>query len=287
MAESKRFFVIGDPIAHSLSPLMQQAALRHLGLRHSYEALRVSPYELAGVLDRVRRGDIHGLNVTVPHKVAALRLCDFFTDEVATTGAVNTVFVDATGRLVGSNTDVDGLRADILGQSIVPKRVLVLGAGGAARAAVVSIATLGATVDVAARRDDQAARLVKDVTMGGHVPWATLHPKDGATYDLVVNATSAGMSGGAPGDDIADAFVRAPKTPATIAYDLVYRPPAGERETKFLAAARASGHRGFDGLGMLVEQGVRALSIFLGTPIDTGVRVAMRQAVTAAVHPGV
>jgi shikimate dehydrogenase len=281
---AKRFFVIGDPIAHSLSPVMQQAALRHLGLPHTYEALRVSPYELPGVLDRVRRGDIHGLNVTVPHKVAALRLCDFFTDEVATTGAVNTVFVDATGRLVGSNTDVDGLRADILGQSIVPKRALVLGAGGAARAAVVSIGTLGAVVDVAARRDDQAARVVKDVTMGGAVPWSTLQPKDGATYDLIINATSAGMAGGAPGDDIAEAFARAPKTAETIAYDLVYRPPAGERETKFLATARASGHRVFDGLGMLVEQGVRALSIFLGTPIDTNVRVAMRQAVTQALH---
>ena len=285
MPDFKRFYVIGDPIAHSLSPVMQQAALRHLGLRHTYEALRVSPYELAGVLDRVRRGDIHGLNVTVPHKIAALRLCDFFTDEVATTGAVNTVFMDATGRLVGSNTDVDGLRADILGQSIVPRRALVLGAGGAARAAVVSIASLGASVDVAARRDDQAARLVKDVTTGGHVPWDSLKPKDGATYDLVVNATSAGMSGGPPGDDLAEAFLRAPTTDGTIAYDLVYRPHLGERETKFLAAARASGHRVYDGLGMLVEQGVRALSVFLGTPIDTNVRIAMRHAVTNALRP--
>jgi len=93
------------------------------------------------------------------------------------------------------------------------------------------------------------------------------------------------MSGGPPGDDIAEAFSRAPKTPATTVYDLVYRPHTGERETKLLAAARAQGHRVFDGLGMLVEQGARALSIFLGTPIDTQVRAAMRQAVSTALRP--
>jgi len=93
------------------------------------------------------------------------------------------------------------------------------------------------------------------------------------------------MSGGTPGEEIAEAFGRAPTTASTIAYDIVYRPHRGERETKFLAAARASGHRVYDGLGMLVEQGVRALSVFLGTPIDTNVRTAMRQAVTNALRP--
>jgi hypothetical protein len=85
--QAKRFFVIGDPIAHSLSPVMHGAALRALGLPHSYEAMRVTGGELEGVLDRVRRGSIHGLNVTVPHKVAVLALLDVTTDECATTGA--------------------------------------------------------------------------------------------------------------------------------------------------------------------------------------------------------
>ena len=278
-----RFFVIGDPIAHSLSPVMQRAALRTLGLPHSYDALRVAAYELPGVLDRVRRGEIHGINVTVPHKVAALRLCDFFTDEVATTGAVNTVWLDATGRLVGSNTDVDGFRADLLANDVAPRRALVLGAGGAARAVVFAIGTLGATVDVAARRDDRAATLVRELGVGGAVRWSSLGvaPHD-APYDLIVNATSAGMAGAEAGDDVAEALARAPRATNAVAYDLVYRSAHGARSTPFLERASSLGIRAQDGLGMLVEQGARALSVFLGTPIDAVVRRAMRAAVVEA-----
>jgi shikimate dehydrogenase len=271
---AKRFAVIGDPIAHSLSPVMQTAALRALGLPHTFEALRVPKELLPATLDRLRRGELHGLNVTVPHKVEALKLCDLFTDEVAVTGAVNTLFVDATGRLVGSNTDVEGLRADLLAEGIVPKRALLLGTGGAARAALVAISQLDCEVTVAGRDPESARRVTREAQRGNATSWSNL----GGPYDLIVNATSAGMSGGEDGTPIAEAWDRAEKTSATAAYDLVYRP----RETLFLARARAQGHRGIDGLGMLVEQGARALSIFIGTPIDPMVKRAMRDAVESA-----
>ncbi|GAC1366250.1 MAG: shikimate dehydrogenase [Polyangiales bacterium] len=282
MSSPQRFHVIGDPVAHSISPQMQTAALKSLGLPHTYEALRVAPYELAAVLDRVRRGAIHGLNVTVPHKVAVLALLDQSMDEVGVTGAANTVWVDRTGRLVGANTDVDGLRADLLGEGVTPQRVLVIGAGGAARACVYACSMLGAEVSVGARRDDEAHRLTRSLGRGAAVPWATLDA--GAPYDLVINATSAGMAGGPDGTDVAAAWERAPKTGAAVAYDLIYRPPAGMPTTLMLARAAAQGHRALDGLGMLVEQGVRALSIFLGTPLDSTVRTAMRQAATEALR---
>ncbi len=279
-----RFYVIGDPIAHSLSPVMHQAALRVLGLPHGYEAMHVPAEQLPSVLDRVRRGEIHGLNVTVPHKVEAMRLCDFFTDEVATVGAVNTVFLDATGRLVGSNTDVDGFRADLLSEGVAPKHALVLGTGGAARAALVSLGTLGGWVSLAGRDDAAARALVQSVGIGEAAPWATLEPSKRAPgpYDLIVNATSAGMSGGPEGTPIADAWSRAPRTRDAVAYDLIYRPPSGERTTRFLARADADGARTIDGIGMLVEQGARALSIFLGQPIEPHVKREMRAAVAAA-----
>lgn len=279
---ARHYFVIGDPIAHSLSPWMHRAAFAQLGLPHTYETMRVTQSELPAVLDRVRRGEIHGVNVTVPHKVEALRLCDVFTDEVSVTRAVNTVFVDATGRLVGSNTDVDGLRADLLAQSVAPHAALVLGAGGAARACVVALSALCADVDIAARRDERAALLAREVGVARAVAWSTLAPPIGESlsYDLVVNATSAGMAGGPAGDDVARALDRASVTAKSVAYDLVYRPPDGLRVTPFIEHAEARGMRGLLGTGMLVEQGARALAIFLGTPISTEVRRAMRRAVT-------
>lgn len=284
----RRFYVIGDPIEHSLSPVMHQAALRVLGLPHTYEAMRVPAERLPSVLDRVRRGEIHGLNVTVPHKIEAMRLCDLFTDEVATVGAVNTVFLDATGRLVGSNTDVDGLRADLIAEGLAPKHALVLGTGGAARAALVSLGTLGGWVSLAGRDDVGARALVHSVGVGEAVPWSSLAPslapssRAPGPYDLIVNATSAGMSGGPEGTPIADAWSRATRTKDCAAYDLVYRPPHGARHTLFLSRAASDGARTLDGLGMLVEQGARALSIFVGQPIEPHVKGAMRAAVASA-----
>lgn len=265
-----KFYVIGDPIAHSLSPVMHTAALRALNLPHTYEAMHVTAAQLPAVLDRVRRGQIHGLNVTVPHKVEAMRLCDQLTDEVASMGAVNTVYLDHTGRLIGSNTDCDGLRADLLAAGVSPRTGLVLGTGGAARAAVVALRRMGARMTIAGRQHAAALLLARELG-GDAVPWEAL----GGPYDVVINATSAGMEGGSDGAPIAEAWSR---TSAAAAYDLVYRPA----ETPFLARARADGARAIGGLGMLVEQGARALSIFLGMPIPEQVRVTMRHAVEEA-----
>jgi shikimate dehydrogenase len=266
----KRFYVIGDPIAHSLSPAMHSAALKVLGLPHTYEAMQVSAERLPSVLDRVRRGEIHGLNVTVPHKVEAMHLCDHLTDEVTATGAVNTVFLDHTGRLIGTNTDCDGLRADLIANGLEPKTALVLGTGGAARAAIVALRRMGARIAVAGRRQASAHLLARELGCDA-VPWDAL----GGPYDLIVNATSAGMSGGEDGSAIAEAWSRAK---SAAAYDLVYRPGV----TPFLERAAADGARAINGLGMLVEQGARALSIFLGQPIGKDARDAMRSAVTSA-----
>jgi len=273
--KAKRFYVIGDPIGHSLSPIMHGAAFRALDLPHTYEAMRVTATELPRVLDRVRRGEIHGLNVTVPHKVEAMGLCDVLTDEASAVGAVNTLYVDHTGRLVGTNTDCDGLRADLHGEGVVPKHVLLLGTGGAARAASIAMRTLEARLGIAGRDDAAARALVHAVGTGEAVPWSSLA---GGPWDLLINATSAGMLGGPDGTPIAEAWTRAPKAHGAVAYDLVYRP----RVTPFLARAAAEGARAIGGLGMLVEQGARALSIFLGAPIDLGVRRVMRNAVEAA-----
>jgi shikimate 5-dehydrogenase len=126
-------------------------------------------------------------------------------------------------------------------------------------------------VTVAGRDVESAKRVVREAQRGVAASWSDL----GGPHDLIVNATSAGMEGGEDGSPIAEAWDRAGKTSATVAYDLIYRP----RETLFLERARTQGHRAIHGLGMLVEQGARALSIFIGTPIDLSVKRAMREAI--------
>jgi shikimate dehydrogenase len=271
----KRFLVVGDPIAHSLSPVMHRAAFAALGLDHTYDAERVEGDRLPVVLDRLRRGALAGLNVTVPHKVAVRALCDVETTDVARIEAANTLVMDATGRLVAHNTDAAGLRADLGALGLSPRRALVLGTGGAARAAIVALTDLGARVAVAGRDAQKAAGLARALGADA-APWSTL-ASPAAPYDLVVNATSAGMEGGPDGTPIAEAWTRAPRTDDASAYDLVYRPAV----TPFAAVAGARGHTG---LGMLVEQGVRALVLFLGQPVPAPVRAAMRGAVEAALE---
>jgi shikimate dehydrogenase len=146
---------------------------------------------------------------------------------------------------------------------------------------VIACATIGADVVIASRRDEESRRLVAEVHRGEATDWATLASI--RAFDLVINATSAGMSGAEAGQAIADAFARAPRTNDAVAYDLVYRAPSGESTTSFLARAAALGHRGVDGLGMLVEQGMRALSLFLGgARLESNVRSVMRRAVQDA-----
>jgi shikimate dehydrogenase len=173
---------------------------------------------------------------------------------------------------------------------VSPRAALVLGAGGAARAAVLAVSSLlpeGVAVVLAARRDEAAARLAAEVGGARATAWLAIEAPAGG-FDLIVNATSAGMAGTDDGGPLADALGRAPLAEpraAAVAYDLVYRPPAGLATTPFLARAASIGLRPIDGVGMLVEQGARALSIFLGLPMDDafrGVRAVMLRAILAA-----
>jgi shikimate dehydrogenase len=250
----RRFAVIGDPVAHSRSPAMHAAAFRALGLPHAYEAVRVTPPELAGVVQALREGRFDGLNVTVPHKLAALKLAD---EAAAGTVAANTLVRTADGRVVAHNTDVQALAAELrlLAGPDAPwtsRRALVLGSGGAALAAVAALRSLG-VADVAVR-----AR-----TPGGAVtqPWQPSPASEAGTL-AVVQATSAGMTGADPGEPVAAAVAWEALPADAVAVDVVYAPP----ETPFLRAARTRGLRCANGLGMLARQGALAFELWLGLP---------------------
>lgn len=261
--------VIGDPVAHSLSPAIHNAAYRARGLDWVYVAFPVDRGHAGAAVRAVTHLGLGGLNVTMPHKEAAAAACDELTPAAAGLRSVNTVVPLPDGRLRGDSTDGGGFldSLDAVGVEVAGRAVLVLGAGGAARAVVRALGERGARVTVAARRPEPAAEAAALAREAGVAP---LDPAGAAPADVVVaadvivNATPLGMDGRSC--PVPTGALHAGQT----AVDLVYEP----RETPFLAAARAAGSTVVGGLGMLVHQAARAFEQFTGmeAPIDAMLR---------------
>lgn len=273
---SQLFGVLGDPIGHSLSPAMHNAAFAAAGLPHLYLRYQVAPVGLAAALGEARRLGMGGLNLTVPLKETVLPLLDEMSPEAERAGAVNTV-VFRRGRLVGENTDGRGFLRSLAGQARVRGGVAVLiGAGGSARAVGAALVAAGCRqVTIANRTVARAASLAARLAeTGGVATRATgldaLADGDvlgGAT--LVVNTTPLGLAG-------AGLRIRyAASPPGCLFVDLVY----GRRPTTFLRAAHRAGRRTLDGAGMLLHQGALAFEVWTGRRAPLG---AMARALTTA-----
>jgi shikimate dehydrogenase len=237
--------VIGDPVRHSLSPALHNAAYGALGLDWVYVAFEVPAGSGAAALDAARALGLVGLSVTMPHKHDAAQRCDELTDRARRLASVNTVTVSERGTLHGDSTDGEGFVRSLreAGHDVDGARVLLIGAGGAARAVGLALADAGAKVEVTARRSDAAVEAAR-LWSGDVVAWDA-RDDAAAAATIVVNATSIGMEGD-PSLPIAAAVVRA----GTVYADLVYHPHV----TPLLAAARSAGAPVVGGLGMLVFQ---------------------------------
>lgn len=249
--------LLGDPVAHSRSPQLHNAAFAALGLDYVYVPFAVTACDLPAAVAGLRALGLRGANVTVPHKVAAASLLDELDETAAALGAVNTIVVEG-GRLRGFNTDVAGFRRALVeaweaaagAETVAGRRALVLGAGGAARAVALALADLGLATTVANRTLSNAERLV--------APLTTLDAAFVRAHDVLVNATTLGLAGqGKVPAALADNVVR-----RQVVVDLVY----GEGPTDFLAAARARGAGTVDGLSMLVWQAAAAFELWTGVP---------------------
>lgn len=256
----KRVFLIGHPIAHSVSPAMQNAALRAHGLDWQYELLETPRAQLPAVVERLRADDCAGANVTIPHKEAVIEFLDDVTPAARQIGAVNTI-IKRDGKLIGENTDAHGV-LQTLRQArvrVCGARVVVLGAGGAARAAVFALAAAGvASIALINRTPSRAHALAEAVCQ--HFPRLALTVNQVETLtraDIVINATSVGMSPHADESPLPPHVVL-PR--AVVVFDMVYRP----RETRLLREASDAGARPLDGLGMLTHQGAAAFTLWTG-----------------------
>lgn len=261
--------LIGFPVGHSLSPQLHHAALRAMGLAGEYRLYAIDPLPagepaLAERVGQLRDGKLHGLNVTIPHKQSVLPLLDERTDLVLRTGSANTLFIQ-DGRLVGDTTDVPGFLDDLHlwlpPGACARRRVLVLGAGGSARAVVVALHEAGWQVILTTRRTEQAEQLA--ASLGIALEVIPLEPDElarVADIDLVVNTTPVGMH---PHPD-ASPWPDEIGFPAGAAiYDLIYNPA----ETLLLRQARQSGLPARNGLGMLVGQAALSLERWTGQPV--------------------
>jgi shikimate dehydrogenase len=263
--------VIGDPVAHSKSPIIHGFWLRSLALEGQYRRTRVAAEDLAGYFAGRRDDpDWLGCNVTMPHKQAVMPLLDAIDPEALRIGAVNTIVREGgrpDGRLIGFNSDAGGflepLRS-VLGERHLFRMARVFGGGGSARAIVDALRASGFALVVAARRLEQAEQLLNGldphfnhaVTLD-HFARPTEFVFDGRSgvLDLVINATPLGMSGRPP---LALDWSHVP--PGAIVYDIVYDPV----ETCLLAEARRRGHASIDGLSMLIGQAAIAFERFFG-----------------------
>jgi shikimate dehydrogenase len=259
--------LIGDPVAHSRSPAIFNAAFAETGLNWVYVAFPV-PRGAGGDAVRAARAlGLAGLTVTMPHKEDAARACDELSPAATALGVANVVTVTDGARLVGSSTDGEGFVRSVreLGFDPTGADVLVAGAGGAARSIVLALGGAGARVTVAARRVE-AAEAAIDLVPDGHA--VALGDVDPAPYALVVNATPLGMQG-EPGPVSVERL-----NPGQLVVDTVYHP----METPFLAAARARGIQAVNGLGMLVHQAALAFEGWTGVdaPLDVMREAASR-----------
>jgi shikimate dehydrogenase len=250
-----RLLVVGDPIAHSLSPAIHTAALRHFEIDGVYDAERVSRGNLARIIERIRTGELTGANVTMPLKQEAASLCDRLTVEAHRTGAVNTLLLSG-GEVVGANTDVRGIRDAWVGGNLPPGPALILGAGGAASAALVALE--GAPLSVAARSLEASKEVVARTGVAAQV---TAWGSDGVGR-VVVNSTPLGMKG----EELPTGLVES----ATGLFDMTYRSGL----TPAVAAAKALGLPVVDGKEMLVCQAIRSFELWTGLLPPRGVMQA-------------
>lgn len=265
--------LIGDPVDHSLSPAMHNAAFRHYGIRAEYALWPTPEPGVSARVGSLRAGDVLGANVTVPHKQAVMSLIDTMSEAAHRIGAVNTI-VSHDGTLHGDNTDAYGFEALATGAEVSVARrdvALVLGAGGASRAVIVALQALGfARIVIANRSPERAETLARELgrgdvigigvdRLGGVLPEAS----------MVVNATSLGWHNGETPLDSAEIGTLVNDT---LVIDLTYR------DTDLLRMARARGITAVDGLDMLIHQGARAFTLW--TSLDAPVDV-MRDAVKA------
>ncbi len=268
--------IIGNPVAHSLSPAMHNAAFQLLGMDWLYVPLPVEPHYLAGAIKGLPALGFRAVNVTLPYKERVIPFLDSVSADASEIGAVNTITVGPDGSLIGENTDWTGFLCHLKEMGFDPDgcTAVILGSGGSARAVAYALVSNGARVAVCSRNDETAGAIVARLTksdLKGFVETWTLQrlQEPDRDVDLIVNTTPLGM---APKTDYSPWPEGTSFRKCRMVYDLVYNPP----RTRLMEQAQDAGVKATNGLGMLVHQAAIAFSLWTGKAAPLAV---MKQAV--------
>jgi shikimate dehydrogenase len=265
MTQVDRYAVMGNPIAHSKSPQIHQLFAQQTAQSISYEAILVERHGFAEAVAKFLGAGGKGLNVTVPFKQQAWQISDQLSTRAQRAGAVNTLMLRETGALFGDNTDGVGLVRDLtanLGIEVSGRQILMLGAGGAARGVLAPLLEREpARLVIANRTPERAEQLSRLFSDLGPLTACGFDGLGGEEFDIVINATAAGLQGEVP--DLPEGLIG----PGTCCYDMIY----GSAPTAFMRYAHRRGAaRTFDGLGMLVEQAAESFRLWRGVSPATG-----------------
>jgi shikimate dehydrogenase len=292
--DSKRFVLIGHPVAHSLSPVIHRAAYQELGLLHRYELVDcLDEAAVVKVVEAMRAGEIAGANVTIPWKRLALKLADLVAPAAQSVGVANVLARGADGAIVAHNTDVPALTEEFQRLSGSVRRVLVIGNGGSAPAVVAAAQDAGADrVALTARKflasvpESEWPHAAEFAALGvTPLAWPESDARAKARLretvariDLIVNCTSAGMTGADDGQKLADIVPWEHVPQSALAYDLIYNPAL----TPFLQRAKSCGLAAENGLGMLVAQAALAIELWLSLSASRSALLSAAKAELAA-----
>lgn len=252
-AAKPHYLLIGNPVSHSVSPLMHNTALNYYGIEAKYHAVEVQESDLSSLMSHLNKNQLLGANITIPHKLTFLDVVDELSDEADEIGAVNTI-VKTGEKLIGHNTDSYGFLVPLeeFKEDMNPERAIIFGTGGATKAIVYSLRTMGFEEIVMVSRRPETLQPQKGVTLCSYDSWIEYADE----VNLIVNATPLGMT-----PDIDTSPVDNSLTDllnGKVCYDIVYNP----RKTKFLAQADENGGVTVGGLDMLIYQGAKAFKLW-------------------------
>ncbi len=285
MTDQKAVYgIVGNPLTHSLSPVMHNAAFQALGVEAIYKLFPLEENELDEFFAELKKTDspVFGLNVTVPYKEKVLQYIDNLSPLAERIGAVNTIVINKKRKLVGYNTDAPGFMAHLVENKFDPtgKRIVVLGAGGATRAILTTLCLIPdrpESIKIYNRTSARLHELLAD--LGSRIDLSIVEPVMSVDdlnielCDLLINTTSLGMKASDPAL-VDESLLHS----HTLVYDLIYNP----KETKLLKMARKKGAKTLNGLGMLFYQGVLSLEHWANVRVDDEIKIVMRQAVERA-----
>lgn len=265
-SEKPHYLLIGNPVSHSISPLMHNTALKHYGIDAEYHAVAVAMSEISSLVAHFNSENFLGANITLPHKTNFITAVDELTNEASEIGAINTI-LKKDGKLIGHNTDAHGFTVPLMDylDDVDLDRAIVFGSGGATKAIIFALNDLGFEEVVMVSRNPSRYTDYDGITFCGYDTWSEFAEDS----SLIINATPLGMTPNTSASPIKESELSALE--GTLCYDIVYNP----RETTFLKQAKRAGGVPIGGLDMLIHQGAKSFQLWTGNEFPVGL-VKMR-----------